>query len=146
MPTYENNDLPLALATSFMLEKQAENEILACNEFTREYGLSLNSSQVMRLIETQSSALKNTGRIEFGNGVVHKLIVNFCNSPYMSRENYEDVLHELTELFYILKNETGDRFGDDFIICRMKEAFNGECRGATELLYEYLLSDLKYRT
>lgn len=78
--------------------------------------------------------LRKTGRIELGDGVAPKLAAAFCDSPYVTKENYEETLHELIELFYGFKNETYDVVGDDALIGYMKRAFDGECRGSLELL------------
>lgn len=40
----------------------------------------------------------------------------FCNSPYISNENYEDTLHELIGMFYDFKNDTWDAVTDDELI------------------------------
>ena len=78
--------------------------------------------------------LRKTGRIELGDGVAPKLAAAFCDSPYVTKENYEETLHELIELFYGFKNETYDVVGDDALIGYMKRAFDGECHGSLELL------------
>ncbi len=90
--------------------------------------------QALALVETRSHALKENGRIEFGGGVIDKIINEFCNSPYLSMHNYEETLHELLEIFYYYKNETLDLIGDEKLIRYMKNAFDGACQGSLELL------------
>ncbi len=63
-----------------------------------------------------------------------KLILAFCNSPYINKDTYEDTFHELINLFYDLKNNTWDTISDDDVIEFMKNAFNNRCHGSLELL------------
>lgn len=119
---------------SSAIEKIAVNEIMRCNDDTAEYGLTLTYPQAIELAQTRTATLKATGRIEFGSGVIDKIIAAFCQSPYMSMEHYAETLHELVEIFYTYKNETLDRMGDDALIAYMRELFDEECRGSLELL------------
>ena len=129
-------DFKLASFSTSIAQKQAENEIVKCNELTADYGLVLTSRQAVELVETRSFALGANGRIEFGGGVIDKIIKEFCDSPYISMSNYADTIHELIKIFYYYKNETLDLLSDDDLIEFMKESFNGICRGSMELLEE----------
>lgn len=128
------SNLAPALMGNAMMQEQQADTILACNEKTAVYGLVLTAPQALALANTWADTLKKTGRIEFGSGVIDRLLLAFCDSPYISRANYEDTLHELIDLFYSFKNETADLVGDDDLIGYMKRAFNEECRGSLELL------------
>ncbi|MCC5468658.1 DUF6323 family protein [Pelosinus baikalensis] len=124
----------LALFSQNLIQKQALNEIVKCNDLTINYGLVLTPQQAVELVETRNLALRDTGRIEFGGGVIDKIIYEFCDSPYISMHNYAETLHELTELFYYFKNETLDLISDDDLIKYMGKAFNGVCQGSLDLL------------
>lgn len=124
----------LSLFGGALIEKQAVNEILKCNNMTAKFGLVLTEAQALALVETRSLALRENGRIEFGGGVIDKIISAFCSSPYLSMHNYEETLHELLEIFYYYKNETLDLVSDDDLIKYMKKAFDGSCYGSLELL------------
>ncbi len=124
----------LSLFGGALIEKQAVNEIMKCNDLTVKFGLILTEVQALELVETRSYALKQNGRIEFGGGVIDKLINEFCDSPYISINNYNETLHELLEIFYYYKNETLDLMSDDDLIKYMKNAFDGICQGSIELL------------
>ena len=121
----------LADSTGLMQKKQAD-ALLERNGETS--GLRLTPQQALALAQTQTETLRKTGRIELGDGIAPKLAAAFCDSPYVTKENYEETLHELIELFYGFKNETYDVVGDDALIGYMKRAFDGECRGSLELL------------
>jgi len=112
----------------------AVREIIRCNETTSRYGLILNESDATELADTRSEALEKLGRIEFAGGAINKLIIEFCDSPYLSQSNYAETLHELVEAFYYFKNETLDEVDDDDLIEAMKKYFDETCRGSLDLL------------
>lgn len=116
------------------LDKQVFNDILKCNELTHEYGLRLNEDDIKEIINTRNLALEKSGRIEFDGQIVDKIIMAFCNSPYISQYNYSDTINELVEIFYNYKNETLDYIGDNELIEIMKEYFDNYCQGSLELL------------
>ena len=108
--------------------------IKKCNEYTSKYGLVLSDNQISNLLERRKETLKETGRIEFREGIVDKLIKEFCDSPYINKENYAETLYELIEIFYEYKNETMDLMTDDELISFMKKSFDGICQGNLEYL------------
>lgn len=126
----------LATFSSSIVQKQAVNEIVRCNDFTAEYGLVLTLEQAAELAEARFASLSANGRIEFGGGVIHKIIKEFCDSPYITIYNYAETLHELLKLFYFYKNETLDLLSDDDLIKFMKDSYNNTCCGSIELLAE----------
>lgn len=128
--------------SSALILKQAVTEIEKCNDFTSQFGLALTQQDAIELVETRTLALKSNGRIEFGGGVIEKLIREFCFSPYISRHNYAETLHELTEIFYFYKNETLDLLGDEELLKFMKNSFDGKCQGSLELLAGRELANL----
>lgn len=114
--------------------KALAGRILECNRHTAQYGLDLSPGQAMALAETRENALRRSGRIEFGEGITEKLIMTFCDSPYISQDDYEATLHELTVIFYDMKNETWDAVSDDELLGSMREAFDVYCHGSADLL------------
>ncbi|MCE5195533.1 MAG: DUF6323 family protein [Negativicutes bacterium] len=124
----------LSLVNSALLQKQAVNEILGLNQVTRQYGLTLSQSQAVELVETRALALRQTGRIEIGGGVIDKMISAFADSPFLTSYNYAETLNDFIELFYYFKNETLEQVSDDDLIRYMSKAFNGVCQGSLELL------------
>lgn len=116
------------------MQKQAVDEIYKCNDYTFRFGLTLSPMDAIELVKTRALSLKSYGRIEFGGGVIDKIIREFCDSPYISMHNYVETLHDLTEIFYFYKNETLDLISDDELVKFMKNSFNGKCQGSLELL------------
>ena len=94
----------------------------------------LAGQQALALRGIAAQALKQTGRIEFGPGAIDHIIEVFSDSPYITRDNCEEIFSELITLFYTFKNETLDRIGYEALIRYMKKAFDGECCGSIELL------------
>ncbi|ACA43497.1 hypothetical protein FDC22_03075 [Clostridium botulinum] len=122
------------LFQSNSLEKQVFNDIIQCNEVTREYGLKLSEKDVKEIIDTRNIALQKSGRIEFNGQIINKIITSFCDSPYISQYNYGETINELVEIFYNYKNETLDYISDDELIEIMKEKFDNYCQGSLEIL------------
>lgn len=74
------------------------------DEKTAEYGLSLTERRPLLLPKRKVAEAKKAGRIELGAGMAEKLVLAFCDSPYLNAANYEQTLHELFECFYAFKN------------------------------------------
>ena len=129
-----NLDFSLVAIGGSLTERQTTDKILACNEELRKHGLVLTEQQALELTQTRTNALKESKRIELNGGIVDKLILAFCDSPYIEKDTYTDVLQELICLFYDLKNNTWDTVPDDDIIQFLKSAFNTRCHGSLELL------------
>ena len=115
--------------------------IKKCNEYTNQYGLMLTDNQITNLLERKKETLKETGRIEFREGIIDRIIKEFCDSPYINQDNYALTLYELVEVFYEYKNETMDLITDDELIIFMKKSFDGICEGDIE----YLAGTIMYR-
>ena len=117
--------------------------IKKCNEYTNKYGLILSDNQISNLLEKRKETLKETGRIEFREGIIDKLIKEFCDSPYINQENYAKTLYELIEIFYEYKNETMDLITDDELLAFMKKSFDGICQGNLEYLSGTILYKMR---
>ena len=114
---------------------QTIRELAVCNRMSERYGLTLSPGQMRSLAERRSEALRNTGRMEFGGGILKTLIYTFCDSPDLSQEDYEATLSELQDLFYWFKNETGDHLSDDELLHAMRVVFD-RAHGALERLVD----------
>lgn len=141
-------DQNFMLFPTVMMNKLAIREIINCNEVTSRYGLILSQAGALELVETRSEALSSNGRIEFAGGIIKKLIIKFCDSPFLSQFNYATTLNDLVETFYYFKNETLDEISDDELISLMKRYFDRNCQGSIELLQnrelEILARNIRY--
>ncbi len=72
--------------------------------------------------------------MEIGASAIDKILLAFCDSPYLNEYNYTDTAGALVELFYYMKNETLDQMPDDELIERMRDFFNGKSGGSLDLL------------
>jgi hypothetical protein len=125
------------------LQKIATTEELkACNEITVKFGLFLSDEKIHNLVEKRFDALKDTGRIEFGEGILKALIFEFCDSPYIDPDNYEEIIFELLDSFYYFKNESMDMISDDELMHYMKNHFDGDCEGSIDYLNGTALESL----
>jgi len=128
----------------FALQRLAAvQELRDCNGFTAQFGLSLREEQIHNLVARRFEALRDTGRVEFGSGVLPKLIYAFCDSPFISQETCEDTITELQDLFYFYKNESEDRLSDDELISFMKRVFDGPAQGSLDYLAGISLEELR---
>lgn len=109
-------------------------ELLELDEKTKEHGLILTPSDIKTLIVYRNKVLHDHGRIELGIEVLKELIEVFAASPYMDEDHDVEMLIELQEIFYYLRNETEDKIGDMKLIHQMMECFNGPSAGSLELL------------
>ena len=112
----------------------AMHELDAINNVAGSFGLSLTGEQMIRLTERRFQALSSYRRIEFGEGVLQKLVHSFCDSPYIMQRNFEETLGELQDIFYYFKNEMENTISDDELIEAIKAVFDGKAQGSLEFL------------
>lgn len=111
-------------------KEQKEKELLTvCNAKTERFGLILSEQDKHELILYRNESLKKHKRVEFGNGILDKLIYAFCDSGFIDQNNYLEMLEKLQDIFYEYKNETQDQMTDDELIHFMREQFEEVCFG-----------------
>ena len=113
----------------------ARTELLRkSNEVSRRYGLALSEAQIQSLIAAEAESLRACGRLEFGEGILPRLIYTFCDSPFIVSPDYYDTLETLQDLFYTYKNEMNDALSDDELLEAMHKLFHGRAQGSLEYL------------
>lgn len=127
----ENN---LLEALALVRQKEELASIIECNTFTQEFGLVLSAEDAKMLVESRNDSLKTYQRVEFGKGILDKLIYQFCDSEYINQSNYMNTLIELQDAFYLYKNESLDLLTDDELLNFMKEQFENICFGDVDYL------------
>lgn len=126
----------------FSLQKREQTEaVLASNQRTGQYGLALTRQDAELLLEARSSVLREQRRIEFGGGILPRMIDIFCDSDFMEQSCYVDTLIRLQEIFYQFKNEMNDEITDDELLCLMREMFEFLCFGDLDYLEGTCLSN-----
>jgi hypothetical protein len=79
--------------------KNQLQQILDCNKHTKKFGLSITKEEALQLNESRKKSLKKEERVEFGEGILNKLIYTFCDSPYIYQDNYVEMLEGLQDIF-----------------------------------------------
>mgnify|MGYP004460483391 FL=1 len=114
--------------------RERENQIVACNKDTAEFGLSLTREQAHELDVAHCQLLDAHDRVEFGTSGTIQVIEGFASSPYLEQFNYADTLSALQEKFYELRAQAGVEIFDDEIIDGMRLLFDGDAGGTVDLL------------
>lgn len=109
-------------------------QILETNQYTEKFGLVLSQESAKLLAAERLDVLKKERRVEFGQSILPKIIYAFCDSSFITQENYRDILSRLQEIFYCYKNEMLDEITDDELLEFMREQFETVCFGDLDYL------------
>lgn len=107
------------------LHSVQKNEILNLNNESQGYGLVLSKEDVDEIINSRNDTLKYYGRIELDIDVTKKIIENLYTSQYTEKDDYVELINDMQEIFYYLKNETLDEISDIEIITILDKFYNG---------------------
>ncbi len=121
--------------------KNQLGEVLKTNQETQVFGLVLSESDAELILQERGNTLREQKRVEFGEGIVTKIIYEFCDSQYISQSDYVQTIVRLQEIFYMYKNEMQDEISDDELLHFMKEQFETICFGDLEYLEGTCLSN-----
>lgn len=122
---------------NWMVLLQQQNQlakVVETNRVTEQYGLSLSEQDAQLIVAERSHALRQSRRVEFGEGIMPKIIYEFCDSDFISQSSYVDTLIRLQEIFFLYKNEMQDEISDDELLHFMKEQFETTCFGDLDYL------------
>lgn len=138
-----NVERGMAMEKDWMVLLQQHNQlgqVLKLNRDTEKYGLVLSEQDAMMILKERENSLREQRRIEFGEGIISKIIYEFCDSDFIDQNNYVDTVIHLQEIFYLYKNEMEDEITDDELLHFMKEQFEEVCFGDLEYLEGTCLS------
>ncbi len=124
-----NKDWMVLLSRQTQLAK-----VLDANQKTQRFGLTLTEQDAQVILEERQRALKEERRVEFGEGIVPKIMEEFCDSSFIDQNNYVETLIRLQEIFYLYKNEMQDELTDEELLHFMREQFENTCFGDLEYL------------
>ena len=117
---------PVILSSMHLkLHSVQKNEILNLNNESQGYGLVLSKEDVDEIINSRNDTLKYYGRIELDIDVTKKIIENLYTSQYTEKDDYVELINDMQEIFYYLKNETLDEISDIEIITILDKFYNG---------------------
>ena len=115
-------------------EKNQLQKGMETNRKTEQLGLELTPEDAKLLVEARGEQLKRQKRVEFGEGILPKIIFAFCDSSYLSQDSYVETVVRLQEIFYLFKNESMDLLTDDELLEFMREQFEQTCFGDLDYL------------
>lgn len=124
-----------------MQDKHQLSNVVQTNETTERFGLSLTEQDAKAILAERKKTLMDQKRIELGEGIVVKIINEFCDSAYVNQGNYVETIIRLQEIFYLYKNEMQEEITDDELLHLMKEQFENICFGDLDYLENTCLSD-----
>lgn len=116
------------------LMERTTDALQMLNRRIEGHGLTLQPGEIRHLARRHQEILQDTGRVEFGDGILPKLVFAFCDSPYIAPKDFAATVEALLECFYHFKNETLETQSDDELLAFMKEHFDGDCHGSVEYL------------
>ena len=109
---------------------QAAKNILACNDYTGNYLLTLTEKEAYEIVEHKNESLKENGLIEIKGGVVPLIIDNFCDSAYVDNHNYASLLRCFSTAFMTIRKAIpADGASDEEILSCMRADFDEYCSG-----------------
>lgn len=111
----------------------------ACNAQTARYQLTLSEAEIGMLLRAREDALRETGRVEFGESILPRLALALCDSPYISQADYAQTLAAVQALFYRCKTESGGRLTDSALLRLLRETFDGPAQGSLDYLAQTAL-------
>lgn len=126
------------IANELVMEEKV-TDILKCNDVSSRYGIILNESDAKELIAIRQETIKDVGLIEFRSSIVEEVILAFCDSQFITKYDYLEVLSQLVEIFYYYRMEVNELMSDEDIIKYMKLAFEGPCQGSLDYLSDHQL-------
>lgn len=109
-------------------------QVRATNQYTENFGLALSEQDAALLLAEKNAVLRAERRVEFGQSILPQIIYAFCDSSFLSQDNYAETLARLQEIFYLYKNEMQDEISDDELIHFMREQFEAVCYGDLDYL------------
>ena len=74
-------------------------QVRETNQYTEKYGLTLSAEDAEILLAEKNRILKAERRVEFGQSILPQIIYTFCDSSYISQDDYVDTLSRLQEIF-----------------------------------------------
>ena len=109
---------------------------MALNDEIAEHGIVLSAEDCKDIAEFRHEALMESDRIEAGLGIAGRIVREFADSGYVDKTNFRQVVEDLIECFYTLKNETEEKATDDQVMEFLHYLFEVAVGGDTARLYE----------
>jgi hypothetical protein len=110
---------------AFLMPRGGGGTMLAAvNEHLAVAGLSITREDALMLAERRVESLAETERIEFGPPAVAAIAKAIASSPFLMQDNLADVLAELQDAFYALRDELPVDVPDAEIVEALGDCFD----------------------
>ena len=126
--------IKLDFSTNALIERKAVKDLLEINATTQKYGLIMTEQIAKEIAEARQHALKANDMIDFSPDTLTRLVRAFSQSYFITQETFAEIIGEITDLFYFLRDEIKGALSDDDLISEMLIVFNDYCAGAMELM------------
>ena len=127
------------------IQKETD-QILENMQNNHKTGLLLTRKEVLQLCEKRNAVLVQCERLELNGSIMDQLIDAFMDCPYITRDEFADVMEEVIEVFYAMKNVCLDLIDDQTmmrymrkqldeshgVLVMMSDAVNEYCRKTVE--------------
>ena len=127
------------------IQKETDH-ILENMQNNHKPGLLLTREEVLQLCEKRNEVLVQCERLELNGSIMDQLIDAFMDCPYITRDEFADVMEEVIEVFYAMKNVCLDLIDDQTmmrymrkqldeshgVLVMMSDAVNEYCRKTVE--------------
>lgn len=117
-----------------LLQQTALLNVEETNRKTEAFGLVLSIEDAKMIAAERNRILREQKRVEFGPGIVEKIIYEFCDSDFIQQSNYVETILRLQEIFFLYKNEMLDEISDAELLHFMREQFETVCFGDLDYL------------
>ena len=114
------------------IQKETD-QILENMQNNHKPGLLLTREEVLQLCEKRNEVLVLCERLELNGGIMDQLIDAFMDCPYITRDEFADVMEEVIEVFYIMKNVCLDLIDDQTMMHYMRKQLD-ECHGVVVMM------------
>ena len=116
--------------------KIVAGQLMELNADIEENGIVLSESDCKDIAEFRHDVLVRTERIDVGLGIVGRIVKEFSDSGYVDQHSFRQIVEDLLECFYTIKNETEDKASDDQVMEFLHYLFEDVVGGDTERLYD----------
>ena len=111
--------------TTFLTSGKEDGALLpAINEHLAVAGLSITLEDAVMLAKQRAELLAKVERVEFGPPAIATIAEAVAASPFLMQDNVVDVLTELQEAFYALRNDLSIDIPDAEIVEALRGGFD----------------------
>ena len=126
--------IKIDISVNALVERKVIDNLLEINSYTQQHGLVMTETIAKEIAEARQAALRDYGRVDFSSDTTARLVKAFSQSYYITQETFSEIIGEIIELFYFIKNELGNTLSDDDLISEMLIVFNETCFGTVEVM------------